>query len=304
MVYRERFGLMGIRGLKMRFPHIYQPYITRHRINCDGKGVSTLIITRSCHMQCKYCPNADIVFIQRYNTNAISLCHQQFDPYDLITQITPDELYFGMTGGAVVFGGGEPLLYSEKIRLFRKICPSWWPLRVETSLNVRRENIETVIHVFDQWFVDVKSLNAPIYHKYTGYSNSHLIKNLILLAAKGLQDKVIIRLPIIPGYNDISDINDSMTKLKQLGYTNFDIFEYRTDLTPETEDEEEKCTYLRQIRIKAAELAGIKYNPQKCTKVEGSCNGHCIGCDIELRELGLAIQNKGINLRNIADNKI
>lgn len=312
--------LMGIPGpaYKLRNPSIFQPIIERHRIGCDGKGVSTLVLTRSCHMMCKHCPNYNLVshesryFSQNmygYESDAVLNCHRQFDAEKLVKQIQEDELYFKMTGGGVVFGGGEPLLYVREIRDFNKLCPSWWTLRIETSLNVKPSDFVSVADVFDEWIVDIKNLDNDIYKAYTGYANSCLLKNLKLLAERGLQNKVLIRIPLINGYNDLADIEHSKSTLMELGFSRFDVFKYveEQEYIENHENsqlkERDKCQYLRSVRLQAAEICGIRFTPGECTKMHSSaglqCNGHCLGCDQELHNLSQMIIDSGISIEKL-----
>lgn len=287
----------------MGIPHImdidpYEAFVERHRIDSDGKGVSTLVLMDACHLNCNYCPNRSFLNIgtpyfedHRPYRNLGDMCRRTYD-FDvewILTQIKQDELYFKMTGGGVVFGGGEPLLFIDSIKSLKRKCPSWWELRVETSLNVNTKDVEVGIGIFDQWIVDVKTLNPDIYRAYTGFSNSCLLKNLRLLASKGIQDKVLIRIPLIPEFNDENDIEESKAKLTTLGYSKFDVFEYQKEITKNKIDEEAKCEYLKNIRRRAAAIAGVEYNPAPCNKNQSegnnSCNGHCLGCDRELKML-------------------
>lgn len=295
--------LMGIPNTMDIDP--YEAFVERHRIDSDGKGISTLVIMDACHLNCKYCPNRSYINTCTPYFEDHQLYHNLGDMYRrtytfdddfVLDEVKIDELYFSMTGGGVVFGGGEPLLFIDGIKTFKKKCPNWWELRVETSLNVKTKDVETGIDLFDQWIVDVKTLNPDIYRAYTGFSNSCLHKNLRLLASKGIQDKVLIRLPLIPGFNNEVDIEESKSKLTALGYSNFDVFEYQIEIPKNKVDGDAKCEYLRNIRRKAAIIAGVEYNPIQCKKGQAggnnSCNGHCLGCDYELKMLTKAYKRK------------
>lgn len=301
--------LMGIPDIMDMDP--YGAFIERHRIDSDGKGVSTLVVLDACHMNCKYCPNRSFINVNTpyfedhqiyFNMGDLYKRTYNFDDDLVLKETKVDELYFSMTGGGVVFGGGEPLLFINDIKRFKEKCPDWWGLRVETSLNVKTKDVEAGIDVFDQWFVDVKTLNPDIYRAYTGFSNSCLHRNLLLFASKGLQNKVLIRLPLIPGYNDENDIEKSKSKLTSLGFEHFDIFEYQIEISKEINNEKEKCEYLRYIRREAAEIVGVEYNPLKCnvnqTEVNKSCKGHCAGCDLELEHLTKAFMARVNKLKD------
>ena len=47
-------------------------------------------------------------------------------------------------------------------------------------------------------------------------------------ALKEIQDKVVVRLPLIESYNDDEDRKESMSYLQAMGFTKFDLFTYKT----------------------------------------------------------------------------
>ena len=143
-------------------------------------------------------------------------------------KVSIDNIYFQSSGGGITFGGGEPLLYPEYIIDFNKYSNPGWHIIIETSLNVKLESIKKVIPIVSSFIVDIKDMNPAIYKVYTGVTNEQLIRNLEYLSSIGLQDKVLIRIPLINGFNTIEDQNNSEDYLRKLGYTRFDRFEYKT----------------------------------------------------------------------------
>lgn len=77
--------------------------------------------------------------------------------------------------------------------------------------------------------VDIKDLNPQIYESYTQTRNATVLQNLKLLANNGDVNNMVIRIPLIEGYNTNQDIENSKNLLVHLGYSNFDIFEYKTN---------------------------------------------------------------------------
>lgn len=59
----------------------------------------------------------------------------------------------------LVFGGGEPLLYSAFIKEFIKYAKTGWKFTLETSLSVKKESIENIIHCIDYFIVDTKDMD-------------------------------------------------------------------------------------------------------------------------------------------------
>ena len=76
--------------------------ITRFRMAQDGEGVSTLVTLFGCPLHCQCCANA---FCNEKETPVT-----YYTPEHLCETLKIDDLYFKMTGGGIVFGGGEPLM--------------------------------------------------------------------------------------------------------------------------------------------------------------------------------------------------
>lgn len=75
--------------------------------------------------------------------------------------------------------------------------------------------------------VDVKDVNPAIYRAYTGGDNARALLNLrSALETLGAQ-RVLARVPRIPGYNTERDVQKSVAALRKMGVTRFDVFPYR-----------------------------------------------------------------------------
>ena len=192
--------------------------INRHRLTTDGEGVTTLVGFHGCPLHCEYCLNA-----QCLQADGV-WC--RLTPGELYSEVEIDDLYFVATGGGICFGGGEPLLRSDFIKAFAEIMNPEWKLTIETSLNVPLENVKAIASLVQMWYVDIKDMNPDIYKAYGCKENKQVVSNLQWLAANGYADKVIIRLPLIPEYNTDEDRQRSQQQLEDMGFTNFDKFNY------------------------------------------------------------------------------
>lgn len=199
--------------------------IDRLRMQSDGQGIATLVAFQGCPLRCKMCPNA--FAISDTNEKAVFMT-----PGALYEKVKLDELYFLATGGGVTFGGGEPLLHPVFIRQFREICGNGWHLCAETSLSVPWNNIETVADVIDVFYIDCKDTNPAIYKKYTGKENAQMLENLKKLAKRICPEKIIMRIPLIPGFNTEANREKSVAFFSELGLNQFDLFTYITQLNP------------------------------------------------------------------------
>lgn len=194
--------------------------ISRHRLQTDGKGVTTLVGAYGCPLRCRYCLNP-----HAWNPETLNKC-TMLTPEALYEKVKIDELYFLATGGGVTFGGGESLLHVDFIRSFRRICGPDWTLTMETSLNVPEERFLRVLDSANDFIVDIKDLDPAVYEAYTGTPIDKAANNLRLLAEKVAPEHIHIRVPKIPKYNSKKHVLASYQKLKDMGFEHIEIFPY------------------------------------------------------------------------------
>lgn len=188
--------------------------VSRLRMNTDGSGITTLVAFMGCLLKCRYCLNPK--------------CHESIKEGDDIMMLTPqrlydlvkiDNIYFQTTGGGVCFGGGEPTMYANFIKEFRQVCGDKWKITLETSLACSADDLEMLADVVDHWIVDVKSMDSAIYERYTGQP-SGVSQNLSRLQKLVPNEKVTIKVPAIPDFNEDRDLDADMELiLQQFGFT-------------------------------------------------------------------------------------
>lgn len=190
--------------------------ISRHRIGVDGEGVTTLAAFHSCPLRCRYCLNPLCL-----DSKAKVQWHTAESLYK---QLFIDNLYFIATGGGVCFGGGEPLLYPEFIQQFRNLCGKLWKITVESSLNVPLASVLKIAPLVNDFIIDIKDMNDEIYVAYTRKSNIQVMENLKWLSSHTDSKHIVIRVPLIPEYNTVDDVERSIQQLQDMGFTHFDRF--------------------------------------------------------------------------------
>ncbi|MBQ8600748.1 MAG: radical SAM protein [Clostridia bacterium] len=194
--------------------------ISRHRIQTDGQGITSLVCFHGCPLRCKYCLNP-FSFAPETKYTAMT-------PEMLYEKVKADELYFLATGGGVTFGGGEPLLHADFLKQFRKICGENWHLCAETSLAVPWQNVQKATECIDTFYIDIKDTDPDIYRCYTGKENTLMLENIERLAKLLPPERIIVRLPLIPDFNSEKSRHHSRNRLAAMGLKQFDLFTYKT----------------------------------------------------------------------------
>jgi len=119
----------------------------------------------------------------------------------VLAEVDKDRHYYESSGGGVTFSGGEPLLQANFLReLLVQSKSRSYHTAVDTAGNVKWEAIESVLPYVDLWLYDIKVYETRKHEAATGSSNAFIQSNLKRLATG--ENRIIIRIPVIPGVND------------------------------------------------------------------------------------------------------
>ena len=195
--------------------------ISRLRMGTDGSGITTLVTFMGCPLKCKYCLNQKC-HEPIYETDGKTLRKgiMMLTPQELYDMVKVDNIYFQSTGGGICFGGGEPTLYKDFIVEFKKICGDKCKITLETCLRCSYNTIQDLSPVVDHWIVDIKSMNPFIYEEYTGVM-SGVLQHLSSIQKLVSQEKITVKVPHIPGFNDDEDLDSDIDEIKsRYGFEN------------------------------------------------------------------------------------
>ena len=99
--------------------------------------------------------------------------------------------------------GGEPLLQKNFLRpLLRRCRDIRINTCVETTASLPTAWFMEAASMLDWIFVDIKSMDPEAHTRMTGVDNALILKNLRLLGESDLDCFVVVRIPVIPGFND------------------------------------------------------------------------------------------------------
>jgi len=135
------------------------------------------------------------------NPRALTICGRYMSADEVIKEVIKDEAFYRASGGGVTISGGEPLMQSLFVLCLLKECKRYGiHTAIETSGYAKWDLLKKIAEYTDLFLYDVKHLCSKKHKEYTGTPNSLILRNLEKLSE--LKKEIIVRVPVIPGYND------------------------------------------------------------------------------------------------------
>jgi pyruvate formate lyase activating enzyme len=119
----------------------------------------------------------------------------------VMAEVERDVIFYDQSGGGVTFSGGEPLMQPDFLLALLNQCRAMnIHTAVDTSCYAEPEIVESVVERTDLFLCDLKHMDNEMHERFTGVGNNLILENIRLISQAG--KKIVIRIPIIPGFND------------------------------------------------------------------------------------------------------
>lgn len=181
------------------------------------------------------CPNKAIQFLQDQfyiDTKACSHCltcvHNCINQalsyegeYKTIDEIIDfclqDVEFYEESNGGVTLSGGEALCQPQAVHeLCSELKKHKIHIAVETTGYIESQIFQESAALFDLLLFDVKHYDSNIHQKMTGVSNEKILKNLSWALNNNIE--VLVRIPVIPGFNaEIKDAKGFVSLFQKMG---------------------------------------------------------------------------------------
>jgi len=122
---------------------------------------------------------------------------------EVLAEVEKDWLFYNRSGGGVTVGGGEPLMQFEFVLAFVKRCKErFFHTALETCGHGLWEHPKQILEYVDLLYYDIKHIDPQRHKELTGVSNELILSNARRVLSGEVDCEVIVRTPIVPGYND------------------------------------------------------------------------------------------------------
>jgi len=175
----------------------------------DGPGIRTSIFFKGCPLRCSWCSNPesqnsapepiwDNVKKKEVATG------EYITTEELMTIIRKDMDYYAKSQGGITVTGGEPLVQNEfVIQLLQQCQKENIHTACETSGYSSEQAFQQLINNVDLLIMDLKHHDTEKHQAETGVPLKPILENL-QLAVKSKKE-LLVRIPIIPGFNSTSE---------------------------------------------------------------------------------------------------
>lgn len=146
-------------------------------------------------IQCKACETECL-------NEAISFCGKAYEIEDLVKIALKDQDFYTESHGGITLSGGEVFMQFEQLKqLLKQLKKHDLHVALETTGSYSNEKLREIVNDVDLFLMDLKHIDPVKLSQVTG-GNSKLVLENFKYLAKEHPEKVIIRTPVIPRFNE------------------------------------------------------------------------------------------------------
>lgn len=158
---------------------------------------------------------------------------------EVLDEIKKDLLFYLYSAGGVTLSGGEPLMQPRfSIEIIKACKKEGIHIAIETCAHTKWNILEQILRHTDLVYFDIKAMQNSLHKKFTRKWNRLILENIVTASNKFPNLPFVIRIPVIPGYNDsdrnmvstakfISKLNN-VKRIELLPYHRLGLAKYRS----------------------------------------------------------------------------
>jgi len=221
--------------------------------NKDGKIFTDRALCDACGRCTEVCLN-----------EARVLSGSTMDVSEVVDIVKKDSLFYRNSGGGITVSGGEPCYQPEFLKELLNRCQE---IGIHTAIDtcgfVSWGVFEAIIEHVDLILFDIKHMDGVKHKQFTGVDNSLILENIKRLS--NMDQDVIIRFPLITGYNDSEDnVKRTGEFVRDLGFAGIDVLPYHKLATKKYESIGRDYQLQELESYDEMQLASVKNTLMKC----------------------------------------
>jgi len=178
----------------------------------DGPGIRTSVFLKGCPLRCNWCHNPEGILpgprkirkersVDGRKNMVEETIGKWMSSQEVLDFLLKDLVFYEESGGGITFTGGEPLFQPDFLLDMLLECKNRnLHTAVDTSGYAPSEVFQAISGRADLLLFDLKTVKQEKHLAYTGRGTHQILRNLYSL--KKNRPELIIRIPVIPGFND------------------------------------------------------------------------------------------------------
>lgn len=183
----------------------------------DGPGIRTIVFLKGCRLRCRWCCNPES---QEYAIQTMLRAGKEetvgrdITVGEVLEEVLKDVPYYRRSGGGVTLSGGESMCQPDFAVALLSACKEYGlNTAMESTACADASVVKRFIPVCDHFLMDIKHTDSAKHKEFTGQPNERILSNAKMLAAEAKE--LVIRVPVIPGFNDTEEEISSIAGFTQ-----------------------------------------------------------------------------------------
>lgn len=136
-------------------------------------------------------------------TGAVEIFGRRETAENIWQEAARDIPFYETSGGGLTVSGGEPAMQAKfTAEILRLAKAGGVHTAIETAGHAPWSAYEAMLPHLDMVLFDIKQMNTALHKAYTGQDNFLIHENLTRLCKADQKAEIVVRTPVIPGYND------------------------------------------------------------------------------------------------------
>ncbi|MFO7563346.1 MAG: glycyl-radical enzyme activating protein [Enhygromyxa sp.] len=161
-------------------------------------------------------------------SKALVMVGERWTAERLLDEVLADRLFYVHSGGGVTLSGGEPVLHARFLQEFLPLAKrAGLHVAIETSGEYPFRLLESLLPWLDLILFDVKAGGHERHLRLVGHDERPIFANLERLLEHPQRPEVEVRMPVVPGLNDLEDsVAQLCAQLRAIGVESLTLLPY------------------------------------------------------------------------------